>query len=271
MHCLTVCAYPGDEVAKEYTKKQLERWKKEDGSYEVNITLDDELLDEADFTVRRYIPHDSITDKLLYMLAAVIQHYNGLILKGPLAPTRWKNEPEERYKEDVLRYEENLKEWEAKGYRPANQFWIKQFKELVHRLEENLSYRMNYYLFRGEPDKEKPKVKVKLNYYIDKASDTILGSPVSEEKWFGTGCYGNEEFYYAVCDMPWRTADWICNPYSQILAGSDEQDEEDNIAQSTKARDLLAESWKAYKDSQDLELEEDSILNPGKVIWPLGG
>lgn len=271
MHCLTVCADPGDNVLKEYTERQLQRWKNGDGTYNIEVTLDEEQMDHCDYTIRRYVPHDSILDKLMYLLAVVIQHYNDRTFKGPVEPVRWSRETEESFEKRKVQYEKELKDWQKKGFHNANQKWLDEFEEKIKELEDSLSYRFHSYLFDGEKfDKDDPKVRVKLNYFIDKASDYILGSPVGEEKYFSTGCYGNEEFYHAVCEFPWRTTGWICNPFDQVLAGSDEQDEEDNMAQMKKAKELLEESWKLAKKAYEHD-KHDLIMNPGKVIWPLGG
>jgi len=106
-----------------------------------------------------------------------------------------------------------------------------------------------------------------LNYQISE-TDIIQ----TDDDWFSTGCYGNEEFYAAVCASAWNLSAWILNPYSAILAGGDEQDESDSLAQVNEAKRLLDESWEKYKaNCNPNEEDRHLILNPGKNIWPIGG
>lgn len=106
-----------------------------------------------------------------------------------------------------------------------------------------------------------------MNYQISETDIIQTG-----DDWFSTGCYGNEEFYAAVCASTWNLSAWILNPYSAILAGGDEQDESDSLAQVNEAKRLLDESWEKYKaNCRGSEDDSDLILNSGKAIWPIGG
>ena len=296
MHCLTV-AVDSYKKDKKYIKKYLKPFLQEDGSYKIEITLNDDLVDEGSFTIRHYIPHYSIHDKLMYAFAVIIQHYQCLIQSGPYRPypCNWikdEKEREEDLKKRLDKYYKKKAEWESKGLHAGNVFFIKQFEKHIHDFEGYLAEEICYTLFGKGPDYEwnnekyvpkeedkRPAVTVKLNYWISE-TDEINICPDDKVEWFSTGCYGNEEFYAAVCASYWDLSAWILNPYSAVLAGGDEQDDEDYLAQRKEAKRLLDESWEKYKanyknsgdfDTENIEENYHLIMNPGKAIWPIGG
>ena len=285
MHCLTV-AVDSNKKDKKYIKKYLKPFLQNDGSYKIEITLKDELVDEGSFTIRHYIPHYSIHDKLMYAFAAIIQHYQSLIQNGPNKPYPYNWIKDEKKREEDLKrrqaeYLKDKADWEAKGLHTGNVFFIEKFEKHIHDFEDHLANDIRYTLFGRGPEYEwknekyvpkeedkRPEVTVKLNYQISETDIILTG-----DDWFSTGCYGNEEFYAAVCASYWDLSAWILNPYSAVLAGGDEQDESDSLAQVKEAKRLLDESWEKYKASCRGSDEEDHhlILNPGKAIFPLGG
>lgn len=284
MHCLTV-AVDSNKKDKKYIKKYLKPFLQSDGSYKIEITLKDELVDEGSFTIRHYIPHYSIHDKLMYAFATIVQHYQSLIQNGPYKPYPYSWIKDEKKREEDLkkRQAEYLKDkakWESSGLHTGNIFFIEKFEKHIHDFEDHLANDIRFALFGRGPEYEwknekyvpkeedkRPKVTVKLNYQISE-TDIIQ----TDDDWFSTGCYGNEEFYAAVCASTWNLSAWILNPYSAILAGSDEQDESDSLAQVSEAKRLLDESWEKYKaNCSGSDEDSDLVLNPGKAIFPLGG
>lgn len=284
MHCLTV-AVDSNKKDKKYIKKYLKPFLQEDGSYKIEITLKDDLVDEGSFTIRHYIPHYSIHDKLMYAFAAIIQHYQSLIQNGPNKPYPYSWIKDEKKQQEDLkkRQAEYLKDkakWEASGLHTGNVFFIEKFEEHIHNFETSFANDVRFALFGRGPEYEwknekyvpkeedkRPEVTVKLNYQISETDIIQTG-----DDWFSTGCYGNEEFYAAVCASTWNLSAWILNPYSAILAGGDEQDESDSLAQVNEAKRLLDESWEKYKaNCRGSEDDSDLILNSGKAIWPIGG
>ena len=286
MHALTFCAPVSDP---EYVKKELERWKQKDGSYKIDIVLDDDNVDEGSFTIRHYIRHSSINDKLMYLFATIMQHYDNLLFSGPQEPTHpyhFLKDAEEDLKKRHDAWREEYRTWEKLGYRPANKAILKKFEEHIKDLEEGLSSYFRDILFGDGPDygwdssmehygpltpDTRPEVTVKFNYKILN-NDCIY--PTNEDEWFSTGCYGNEEFYASMYDCRvWWVKDWIGNPYDQILAGGDEQDDEDYVAQRKDAKELLDKAYEEAKKACKDDPDEDYhfIMNEGKVIWPIGG
>lgn len=249
MHAITVCAYSKDN---EYVRKELKRWEMADGSYNINIVLDAKNVDKCDFTVRSYVKHDSINDKLMYLFATIIQHYN-----AKLNAYHYSDTTSEKYKN-----------WNIQIIRDTNKQVHEQFIDEINGLEHSLKY--HFENITGQ------NVNVKFNYIINKDTDMIEYLTDDDKDgcdWFSTGCYGNEEFYYAVEN---KMAYWIMCPFNQILAGGDEMDNEDYVKQRKKAKKLLKQSWKAYKKYHstewgDDEVDPDLIFNFGKVIFPIGG
>ena len=292
LHAITICEHVRDD---EYVKKELERWKQEDGSYKISIVLDDDLVDAGSFTIRGYIPHPSLNDKMMYMFATLMQHYDGLLRSGPQEPTepykfiRNEKEREENFQKRKEDWKVEYKKWEAKGFHSSNKAILEAFEDHVKGLEEGLSEFFRGILFGDGPkwgwtdeakevwgpltEDTRPKVTVKFEYKILN-NDAIY--PTNEDEWFSTGCYGNEEFYAALGGLCyWDVEEWLANPYNQILAGGDEQDNEDYVAQRKEAKRLLDESWEKYKANCQRDPDDDEdyrlIMNEGKVIFPIGG
>jgi hypothetical protein len=111
---------------------------------------------------------------------------------------------------------------------------------------------------------------VTIKYYV---LDEEMGlfTIVNDDEDFNTGCYDNEEFYYAVCRDEYRLSNWLSNPFAAVLAGSDEQGMLDSYKQEEEANRLLEEAWKhvspyesAYPDLTDEEIDEFCIKKYGK-------
>lgn len=329
MHTLTVaCKLKNKELYKKYLEKELERWKQPDGTYDIKIKCTENSVDgDNRFDIRRYIPHFSVNDKMLYLLATIIQHYCKGVTQVPYDRSEfvtpwWKNHFSKEFqelkkekgknakpkptKEDIEEHEAKVKEEHDKyllemkkynkKYGEFNTENFKRFVEKIHSVEESISSQVAEYLFGDW--KEKDKVNVTLEYggvdiCVPKYSD-------DKDDYFSTGCYGNEEFYEAVCGHYGEVGEWVCNPYSAVLAGSDEQDEEDSFDQEQEALRCINESFEnGYKDysdrideinnwieegyyTEDSESLEDARkaiekmkdakrVNDGKVIYPIGG
>jgi len=134
MHCLTV-AVDSNKKDKKYIKKYLKPFLQSDGSYKIEITLKDDLVDEGSFTIRHYIPHYSIHDKLMYAFATIIQHYQSLIQNGPNKPYPYSWIKDEKKREENLKrrqaeYLEDKAEWEASGLHAGNVFFIEKFESI---------------------------------------------------------------------------------------------------------------------------------------------
>ena len=263
MHSITVATSLKDQkLYKDYVCKELERFKQQDGSYKVVVECKEKNLDK-DFAIRRYIPHYSINDKLIYLLATYIQHYSGLCEYPPISYDK----KADTYQDELENY---LKLNLARNTRIA-----KSFESEIKELEDYLGHRFKCYL--GEDS----KISVKFKYSIDKEKQYIRYFS-SKSEYFSTGCYGNEEFFHSLRYVT-DAVEWICNPYSAILAGTDEASDEDMIKQEQDSKRLIEEafehSYKTYEDIKDYEYFEDidekilkqTRLNQGKVIWPLGG
>lgn len=287
LHALTVPVKIEDT---EYVKKGVnEILKKQKSKNKIVIELKDNSEYEGGFTIRHYIPHYSIHDKILYVVATIVQHYSHQLYSGPYKPYKYSFEKDDTgLNARMARYEEELAEWKAKSVHDTNALIIKDFKNEIRNLEEGLSRVFREALY-GKPPADyyfdedgryhkidpkdikpdtRPEFKVVIKYYISE-EDSIRYSE-DPEAWFSTGCYGNEEFYETLQSI-WNGAiDWICNPYAAVLAGGDEQDEEDSVAQLTEAKRLIDESWEVYKKKNDT-YDSDLILNRGKVVFPIGG
>lgn len=305
LHALTV---PVDIEDNDYVKKNIKKeWYQNDGSIKIEVKLDDDLLDEGSFTIRHYIPHYSLNDKLMYLYATIIQHYKGRIVSGPYKPYRY------TWEKDNSAYEKRMDEWKSemeefrlKSVHDSNTREIELFERDIHNLEERLAWEIRKAVF-GEAPKDyyfddegnyrrkdpkdiepdtRPEVKIHFEYFI--GEDETIHFSKDPGDWFSTGCYGNEEFYYSFQNSEWYMVNWLLNPYAAILAGGDEQDDEDYIAQKKEAKRLLDESWKKFveihKNDPEYEEEDDPdvvswgpkenkhlILNTGKVIFPIGG
>lgn len=252
MHAIVVnCARVDNS---EYIRTNLEKFKQDDGSYKIDVILDEDNLEEGDFTCRSYIPHYSINDKLMYAYAAIKQHFeNRYILDrtNGSKPTGF-----------MLDFNKNV---------------YKDFSSKLKDLEDDLSYAIRKSLFGCAPNSEedtRPKVTVT---FVQKPSyESLIENKEEDDDYFSTGCYGNEEFYYAVCECGYWLKEWVLNPYCAILAGGDEMDDDLYYAQRKEAKRLMDESWLEYIMKYTSEYGNDDLdyhlaLNPAKVIWPIGG
>lgn len=338
MHTLTVaCKLKNKELYKSYLEKELERWKKEDGTYDIKIKCTEHSVDDDKrFDIRRYIPHFSVNDKMLYLLATIIQHYQQGVTTPPYDKSKyqlpwWKNTWNKRYQEckkagkEPKPTEEEIAAYKAvvelmhrtyldelKKYNKKNRaFNIKNynnFREKIEHVESNIKSTIIYYLYGRDEnfsyEAYKDKVKVTFEYggrVVQGKSNAFIPSYSDEENdYFSTGCYGNEEFYGAVCGHYGEVGEWVCNPYSAVLAGSDEQDEEDSFAQEQEALRCINESFEnGYNDYSDRideinrwieegyysddsgsledvrktieKMKNAKRVNDGKVIYPIGG
>lgn len=284
MHCLTVaCPLNDPNLYKDYLLKGLERWGNPEDGYKIEIVCDENNLDAGDFSIRSYIPHFSINDKLMYALATVMQHYMQDMQFPPYKPWNLKNLSQEEQQE----YFKKKKAWKAK-YSESNNKIIKSFEEKIHSIEDSLKFYIANKLGLIEE-----KVQVKLKYCKEDSQLTYT----YDSTYFSTGCYGNEEFYFTLTNSYNSFAEWICNPYSAVLAGSDEQDTWETCLQDLEAKHCIEEAEKhkeLYTDKEelleDLESERNSdnsgIIDgligklknmesfepiQSKVIYPLGG
>ena len=316
LHAITfACKLKNKELYKEYVEKELKRWLQPDGTYLIEIECSEDSVDDGQrFDIRRYIPHFSINDKLVYLLATVIQHFGSEMVYPPYDPSKyvtgwWENKYSKNVKEGKVptkeeidevakkkaeKHEEYLKDYDKwlKENAARNEEALKDFKEKIERMQSYIASELNYVLFGNYQD---PKVRLIFKY---STKDGVINYTSNDSDYFSTGCYGNEEFYSAVNRDP---GSWIVNPYSAVLAGSDEQSSLDYYLQEQKAKECLEESYKngySTYDEEEIEYIEDDIRskegsekdrkdvekvleeiksgkikkpNEGKIIYPIGG
>ena len=282
MHTLTVAgALSDDQLYKNYLLEELKRWETKDG-YNIEIRCEEDAVDICDFAMREYVPHLSVNDKLIYGLATIIQHYQKLMMFPPYKVT-WRPVSEE----EEQQYQKDFTEWQQK-YESRNAEVLKKFEESIRNFQDSIVYYMASKL--GIDEK---LVKLQFKYSVE--NNVVYYHP--EGEYFSTGCYGNEELFL-VFDNSWLGfAEWVCNPYSAILAGSDEQDYWETMLQEKKAHELITEAEKHIREKpdiqeriEDLEAErvdenveyvdaliadlkagKDFYLPQSRVIYPLGG
>lgn len=285
MHCVVI---PADVRNEDYVLKGIERWKTEKGDYEIIVDLDEGLLEEAPFSARRYVPHYALIDKLLYAYAVMIQHYQDMQRSAPGChkPYNKAKDPGEELLNDKQRNRESEMQLTFdKLYKPRNYLAYMDFVREVTRFEKDFASSILWYC----PSLKKAgvKVTVECKYYVDTETYEIHYHHPKEEsrKYFSTGCWGNEEVYAALT-VDYSYSDFILMPHSAILASTDEGDDEEYEIQKRDAARIIDEGYKMYlnhlKEEYDKAIHtqgsypEDFIdrtygLNPGKVIWPLGG
>lgn len=286
-----------------YVKKEIKRWLQPDGSYLIEIQCRPDDIDAGDFSIRRYIPHKSINDKLIYLLGVIIEHYKDSFVYPPYDKSNWvhpENEKDEEKKKNLeelkqTRHEEYLKE--RKHYKkvdvPNNLKVYEQLQETLKTVEDNIETALRYFMHRK--DEKQPKIEVHFKTYL---KDNYIRHNLDDSwDYFSLGCYEHEEFYAALIRKEahggHRAGEWICNPYSQILAGSSEMDEEEKMQWETDAQKLIEESYELsgkyfaeegegvpdWIDPEDvneykrvLEIQKKTLrVNRGKVIFPVGG
>lgn len=286
-----------------YVKKELKRWLQPDGSYLIKIECSPDAIDEGDFSIRHYIPHKSINDKLLYLLGVIIEHYKSSFVYPPYDKSNWvhpenakdeekKKELEETKIEKHKEYLEEKKKYDEVDA-PNNEKVYEQLQKTLRDIEGNIENAMSYFLNRN--DAKQPKVKVE---FVTHLQNSYIRYNVDDEwDYFSLGCYEHEEFYHSLIrknpNYSHRAGEWICNPYSQVLAGSDEMEEEEKMQQEIDAQKLLDESFELsgkYFAEEDagvpswidedeveeykrvLEIQKKTLrVNRGKVIFPIGG
>lgn len=294
LHALTVPEdlYDSWQLIHDYVSKDLERFKVGENSYNIVFDVNDKNMDGEDFSIRRYIPHYSVVDKAFYAIATIAEHYGSLLAKNmPYDSSTYEYKWAEREKDPEKKQQEIKKADEAhakflvareeyiKAHGAANKKVLEDFKKEIKDLEEQLAYNFREYLnnrprredpedWRKNEDWEEyinscPDVKVTIKYYV---LDEEMGlfTIVGEDEDFNTGCYDNEEFYYAVCRDEYSLSRWLSNPFAAVLAGSDEQGMLDSYKQEEEANRLLEEAWQhvspfesTYPDLTDEEIEEE--------------
>ena len=301
MHAVTVpVEIKNWQVIHDYVVKNLERFKISKNKYEIVFDVKTENMDGEDFSIRRYIPHYSIVDKAFYVIATIVQHYGLLLGKNEpydssVYKTEWaRKEKDKKEKERLLNeakkaHEEYLVEKAeyVKKYGEANKVVLDKFVNEIRDLESQLTDTFKMYLcdrprrideddwqksesYNDYIKKVSPEVNVSIKYDVDDEMNTFCIN--KDDYGFSTGCYDNEEFYYAVCRNEYTASDWLVNPFAAILAGSDEQGMLDSYKQEEDANRLLEEAWELapdyeskYPDLTDEEIEEE--VNEHCYTW----
>lgn len=281
-HVLTVANKLNDwNLYADYLKKELERFKQEDGSYKIVLDVKEENMDSESFELRRFIPHTSFIDKAFYLLGTIHEYFFELVSqlgKIPYDSTWYKDwakqekDPEKKAKYEA-QYKEAHEKYEAerfeyfKKYAPGNLSVLKKFNAAIRELEEQLEWNLGEYLCERPQGKEEsfedyrkifPKVEVEIKTY----NDLYLNIPyITKDNDFGLGCYDNKEFYFAVGRDQWESVQWLINPYSVVLAGSDEMSTLEQYQQEKEAERLLTEAWDhaSYYDNHWPDLTDEEI------------
>lgn len=281
-HVLTLANKLNDwNLYANYVKKELERFKQEDGSYKIVLDVKEENMDDESFELRRFIPHTSFIDKAFYLLGTIHEYFFGLVSQLGKIPydsvwykdwAKKEKDPEKKAKYEA-QYKEAHEKYEAerfeyfKKYAPGNLSVLKKFNAAIRELEEQLEWNLGEYLCERPQGKEEtfedyrkifPKVEVEIKTY----NDLYLNIPyITKDNDFGLGCYDNKEFYFAVGRDQWESAQWLINPYSVVLAGSDEMSTLEQYQQEKEAERLLTEAWDhaSYYDSHWPDLTDEEI------------
>lgn len=281
-HVLTIANKLNDwNLYANYVKKELERFKQEDRSYKIVLDVKEENMDDEPFELRRFIPHTSFVDKAFYLIGTIHEYFFELVSqldKIPYDSTWYKNwakkekDPEKKAKYEA-QYKEAHEKYEAerfeyfKKYAPGNSGVLKKFNTAIRELEEQLEWNLGEYLCERPQGKEEtfedyrkifPKVEVEIKTY----NDLYLNIPyITKDNDFGLGCYDNKEFYFAVGRDRWESTQWLINPYSVVLAGSDEMSTLEQYQQEKEAERLLTEAWDhaSYYDNHWPDLTDEEI------------
>lgn len=258
MHALVIaCELSKKKLYKSYLKRELKRWYN-NGKYNIVIECRDDNVDKIDFATRRYVNHSSVNDKLIYYLATVIQHFSN---KQNIPPSKYENN-----------YDELLKDFLEKN--------LENNKKVYEMIKIHLEHFTDTFIWTvsNKLNIKKEDITLEFKYYVDDVTFKIDYFNQEERDYFSTGCYGNEEFYYNM-DSSWVATEFVCNPYSAILANTDECSDEEYFLWEQKAKKLLeasfANSKNTYESDRFSDLKESQRkmkrLNPGKVIFPQGG
>lgn len=305
MHSLTIATKLNDRsLYKDYVTRELVRFKQVDGGYKITLDVKEKNMDEESFTIRSYISHKSFVDKAFYLIGTIHEHYCSLLAKG----MPWYGSKD---------YEKKKTEYLAK-YRAYNTDVLEAFDEAIRDLSSALEYVLASNLVEKDRIPEEsyedfrtrlPKVKVEIKTYND--TEMCIPRICPEDEMFSLGCYDNSEFYAAVAKNSYAACEWLINPFSAVIAGSDEMGELEMFQQEKESEDLLEEAWKHTSDTRWPDLNEQEIenlvtdecncydddpaaiarvkerrkfyakllrenkgrarLNRGKIIWPIGG
>jgi hypothetical protein len=272
MHAIVINCVSSKADVRDYLREELKPYKTDTGKYALNVVLDDELISGQPFSVRSYYCHTNIMDKLMYLFAVIVDHYDMKLEHGPIKPVKYTWEKPARFTERKKEYKEDIVEWNKKDH-SANDKIIKDFEDHM----KDLTYWLNHYIAGALTDDKNERddfCKVNFTYRIE-AGNIIAVNP---NKDFSLGCYGHKELYYAIASRAYDSAEWVVCPYTAILAGSDEMEEDERLAQKKEAARLINISWQKYilqamKNHTPEEIKEDPAyaLNPATVIWPIGG
>lgn len=305
MHALTIATELNDRrLYKDYVSKELARFKQDDGGYKIVFDVREENMDGESFTVRSYIPHKSFVDKAFYLIGTIHEHYCSLLARG----MPWSG---------MKDYEAKKVEYLAK-YRAHNADVLEAFNKAIRELTSSLEYALAVYLVEKDRTPEEsyenfrarlPKVTVEIKTYND--TEMCIPRICPKDVIFSLGCYDNSEFYVTVARSPYMAREWLTNPFSAVLAGSDEMDELEMFQQEKDAEDLLEDAWRHTENTRWPDLTEQEIkdlveedccyygddpvgitrvekdrevyakllrenkgkarLNRGRVLWPIGG
>lgn len=271
MHAITVPA-PNKYTEKQLLK-ELERFKVSDYKYIINITCNDDNIDKHSFTLREYVRHDSLNDKLIYMLGTVIEHYNQY-LRTFSSNFGYTKNPIKRFLFKIFKFFE---------YHIWAIVWKKPNREILNKFEERIKLYEKYFVedIKEILADEKYEVELHLNYLVNKKYNTINYFTLKDIDWFSLGCYDNTEVFIKLFDSFIATNNWLLNPYSVILAGSDEMSDREIRIQTEQAQKINETSFKKYfKTLSDYQIEEEKNRD-GKyyddyhiytdIIYPVGG
>lgn len=281
-HVLTLANKLNDwNLYANYVKKELERFKQEDGSYKIVLDVKEENMDDESFELRRFIPHTSFIDKAFYLIGTIHEYSFGLVSQLgeiPYDSTWYKvwakraKDPEKKakyeaqYKEEHEKYLKDRNKY-IKNFASINLKTLNAFNEKIKGLAEQLEWNLGEYLCERPQKSDEtfedyqkifPKVQVKIKTY----NDTEMNIPyITKDDNFGLGCYDNKEFYFAVGRDQWESTQWLINPYSAVLAGSDEMSTLEQYQQEKEAERLLTEAWDhaSYHDNRWPDLTDEEI------------
>lgn len=280
MHAISLASYK-KHLDSEYVAKEVARWKQADGSYKIVIECCGDKLDEDTFDVRRYVPHTSVNDKLIYWLACLIQDANKKFYtlgEVDYSQRIWTDEAPKKYTYKVEDTEGI--EWKAKVNKDTYDSFLLKLSSAISCLELSISYALGI---------DSSKVDVDFLYVKDEYKGMIQGINYNSDEdyhWFSTGCYDNSEFF-AHTNAGYKLISWVLSPFSIIFASGDELDNYDMYADIREASQAyrereLANLKEVNEDEDDYENyypEEDrqKCINSiessldFQVVWPVGG
>lgn len=284
MHAISLASYKR-HLDSEYVTKEVARWKKEDGSYGIVIECCERNLDEDGFDVRRYVPHTSVNDKLIYWLACLIQDVNKKFYtlgEVDYSQRIWTDEAQKAlHKKCVYKVDDTEGiEWKAKVNKEYYDSFLLKLESARRCLELNIARALGV---------DESKVNVEFKYVKDEYKGMIQGIDYNSNEdysWFSTGCYDNSEFFAHV-NAGYKLISWVFSPFSIIFASGDELDNYDmyadirKVSQAFKDRELAnlkevnedENDYENYYPKEDRQKCIDSIESSldFQVVWPVGG